>query len=126
MLIYDQELVFLPERSGDQRRPGAAVVREPTLVAFLCSVFEFMWDSATPFVVESQKATATSDDLKQSIIRLMVLGYKDEMVARRLGMSVRTCTRHISEITEELEATSRFQAGYNAAVRLNPPPPGPR
>ncbi|MER5640632.1 hypothetical protein ABT095_27255 [Kitasatospora sp. NPDC002227] len=126
MLIYDRELVFLPERGADPGRPGAAVVREPTLVSFLCSVFEFMWDSATPFVVESQKAAATSDDLKQSIIRLMVLGYKDEMVARRLGMSVRTCRRHISEITEELEATSRFQAGYNAAVRLSPPPPGPR
>ena len=32
-----------------------------------------------------------------------------------LGMSVRTCRRHIAEITEQLEATSRFQAGYNAA-----------
>lgn len=45
----------------------------------------------------------------------MTKGYKDEMVARRLGMSVRTCRRHIAEITEQLEATSRFQAGYNAA-----------
>lgn len=116
MLIYDREIAFLPHRTAVGRRPGAAVVREPTLIAFLCSVFEFMWDSATPFVVESQKAAPTSDDLKQAIIRLMVNGYKDEMVARRLGMSVRTCRRHIAELTEELEATSRFQAGYNVAI----------
>jgi hypothetical protein len=116
MLIYDREIAFLPQRTAVGRRPGAAVVREPTLVAFLCSVFEFMWDSATPFVVDSQKATAISDDLKTAIIRLMVNGYKDEMVARRLGMSVRTCRRHIAEISEELEATSRFQAGYNVAI----------
>lgn len=121
LIIYDRETVFLPEHpsSRDPQRelPGAAIVREPTLVAFLCAVFEHLWEGATPFVVEdSQRAPATTDDLKQSIIRLMAKGYKDEMVARRLGMSVRTCRRHIAEITEELEATSRFQAGFNVAT----------
>ncbi|MFB7465276.1 LuxR C-terminal-related transcriptional regulator [Streptomyces sp. NPDC056224] len=115
LIIYDREVAFLPERSSRDRAPGAAIVREPTLVAFLCSVFEYLWDGASPYVVESQRSPASSDELKWSIIRLMTKGYKDEMVARRLGMSVRTCRRHIAEITEELEATSRFQAGYNAA-----------
>jgi DNA-binding NarL/FixJ family response regulator len=85
-------------------------------VSFLCAVFDHLWEGATPFAVDSQKAPTTTDDLKQSIIRLMAKGYKDEMVARRLGMSVRTCRRHIAEITEELEATSRFQAGFNVAM----------
>ncbi|MFF5338023.1 LuxR C-terminal-related transcriptional regulator [Streptomyces sp. NPDC013181] len=115
LIIYDREVAFLPERSAREDSPGAAVVREPTLVAFLCSVFEYLWEGATPYVVESQRSPASTDELKWSIIRLMTKGYKDEMVARRLGMSVRTCRRHIAEITEELEATSRFQAGYNAA-----------
>ncbi|MEU4357363.1 LuxR C-terminal-related transcriptional regulator [Streptomyces virginiae] len=115
LIIYDREVAFLPERSAGDRTPGAAIVREPTLVAFLCSVFEYLWDGASPYVVDSQRSPASSDELKWSIIRLMTKGYKDEMVARRLGMSVRTCRRHIAEITEELEATSRFQAGYNAA-----------
>ncbi|WP_030766001.1 LuxR C-terminal-related transcriptional regulator [Streptomyces sp. NRRL F-2664] len=115
LIIYDREVAFLPERSAGDRTPGAAIVREPTLVAFLCSVFEYLWDGASPYMVESQRSPASSDELKWSIIRLMTKGYKDEMVARRLGMSVRTCRRHIAEITEELEATSRFQAGYNAA-----------
>lgn len=116
MLIYDREIAFLPQRSDCGRRPGAAVVREPTLVAFLCSVFEFMWDGADPFVVDTSKAPSNDDEVKRAILRLMVNGYKDEMVARRLGMAVRTCRRHIAEITEELEAASRFQAGYNAAM----------
>ncbi|WP_030715466.1 LuxR C-terminal-related transcriptional regulator [Streptomyces sp. NRRL F-2580] len=115
LIIYDREVVFLPERTHGDSAPGAAIVREPTLVAFLCSVFEYLWDGASPYVVDSQRSPASSDELKWSIIRLMTKGYKDEMVARRLGMSVRTCRRHIAEITEELEATSRFQAGYNAA-----------
>ncbi|MFC8718547.1 hypothetical protein [Kitasatospora sp. NPDC057198] len=123
MLIYDRETVFLPVRgAADEESPGAAIVREPTLVAFVCAVFEHLWDSATPFVHDAAKTAPATDDLKQSIIRLMARGYKDEVVARRLGMSVRTCRRHISEITEELEATSRFQAGYNAALAGLPDP----
>ncbi|MGW2640789.1 LuxR C-terminal-related transcriptional regulator [Streptomyces sp. NPDC001348] len=129
ILIYDQETVFLPKR--EEGGPagainGAIVVREPTLVAFVCSVFEHLWDGATPFVPDTSRAPSVADDLKQSILRLMAKGYKDEMVARRLGMSVRTCRRHISEITEELEATSRFQAGYNVALsRMLEEQPGP-
>lgn len=115
MLIYDREIAFLPQRS-EAGRPGAAVVREPTLVAFLCSVFEFMWDTAEPFVVESNKAPSNDDEVKRAILRLMINGHKDELVARRLGMAVRTCRRHIAEITDQLGATSRFQAGYNAAM----------
>ncbi|KJY42843.1 hypothetical protein VR41_06065 [Streptomyces sp. NRRL B-1568] len=116
MMIYDRETVFLPAHQGPGEIPGAAIVREPTLVAFVCAVFDHLWDGATPFVPESAKAPATADGIRRSIIRLMAKGYKDEMVARRLGMSVRTCRRHISEITEELEATSRFQAGFNVAM----------
>jgi hypothetical protein len=116
LFIYDREIVFLPERTScPDQPPGAAVVREPTLVSFLCQVFDYLWDSATPFEPDTGKAPTTGDDVKHSILRLMAKGYKDEMVARRLGMSVRTCRRHIAEITEELEATSRFQAGFNVA-----------
>ncbi|MEV6110556.1 helix-turn-helix transcriptional regulator [Streptomyces sp. NPDC051940] len=115
LIIYDREVAFLPERHNEQRKAGAAIVREPTLVAFLCSVFEYLWENGSPFLVESQRAAPAPDDLKRSILQLMAKGYKDEMIARRLGMAVRTCRRHIAELTEELEATSRFQAGYNAA-----------
>ncbi|MFD0569507.1 LuxR C-terminal-related transcriptional regulator [Kitasatospora gansuensis] len=116
VLIYDRETVVLARHTGSEGTPTAAIVRESTLVGFVCKVFEYIWDGAQPFNPETAKAEAITDDLKQSVLRLMAKGYKDEMVARRLGMSVRTCRRHISEITEELEATSRFQAGFNVAM----------
>lgn len=56
LIIYDREVAFLPERSAQPgSTPGAAVVRQPTLVAFLCSVFEYLWEGASPYVVESQR-----------------------------------------------------------------------
>lgn len=116
MIIYDREIVFLPEQGELDRRPGAIVVREPTLVAFLCKLYDQQWARGTVFEPDAEDTTAITDDVKRSIIKLMAQGYKDEMVARRLGMSVRTCRRHIAAIMEDLDATSRFQAGVNVAL----------
>lgn len=115
ILIYDREIAFLPEQNVSGRQPGAVVVREPMLVAFLFKVYEHLWAAATPFSPGAEEPVAVTDDLKRSIVRLMAQGHKDEVVARRLGMSVRTCRRYISQIMEELESTSRFQAGVSAA-----------
>ncbi|PVC66894.1 hypothetical protein DBP15_17245 [Streptomyces sp. CS065A] len=114
LVAYDQETVFLPEApdpATGECSGKAAVIRDPTLVAFTCGAFERLWNAATPFLPATEDAAPVIDDLKAAIVRLMALGHKDEMVARRLGMSVRTCRRHIAEIMETTDATSRFQAG---------------
>lgn len=46
-----------------------------------------------------------------AIGELMANGDKDEVVARRLGLSVRTVRSEISALIAALGATSRFQAG---------------
>ncbi|MET8682156.1 hypothetical protein ABZW18_32435 [Streptomyces sp. NPDC004647] len=116
LIVYDREVAFLPEQAIDGPGRSAIVVREPNLVAFMCKVFEYQWHGATPFLPDATQPEPITDEVKLSIIRLMSRGYKDEMVARRLGMSVRTCRRHIAELTEGLNAVSRFQAGVNAAM----------
>lgn len=116
IIIYDREVALIPEQVPKSSPPSAMVVREPNLVQFICRVFEHMWLNAVPFERDSSQPEPVADDVKQAIVRLMAKGYKDEMVARRLGMAVRTCRRHIAEIAEELDATSRFQAGVQAAL----------
>ncbi|MER5410652.1 hypothetical protein [Streptomyces sp. NPDC002769] len=116
IVIYDREVAFLPEQHVGGRAPGAVVVREPTLVAFICRVYEHLWSGATQFVPGAEDSSEITDDLKRSIIRLMAQGYKDELVARRLGMSVRTCRRYISQIMLSVDANSRFQAGVHIAL----------
>ncbi|MFD7033102.1 hypothetical protein ACFWAR_34270 [Streptomyces sp. NPDC059917] len=116
VVIYDREVAFLPEQHVVGRQPGAVVVREPTLVAFLCKVYEHLWAGATKFTPGSADSAEITDDVKRSIIRLMAQGYKDELVARRLGMSVRTCRRYISQVMLDVDATSRFQAGVNIVL----------
>jgi len=112
MLVFDREIVFIPSQTSPE---GAVVTREPSIVNFLCALFEQMWNSAAPFF--EPLAADTPDDVKRSILQLLISGHKDEMVARRMGLSVRTCRRHIAEIMQEIGAESRFQAGYLAASR---------
>ncbi|GAA2135823.1 hypothetical protein GCM10009760_14780 [Kitasatospora kazusensis] len=106
MIIIDGELAFLPAAGG-----GALLVREPSLLAFLISTYERDWENATPFTLGPQAARDVSEDLKQNIQLLLSNGLKDEAIARRLGISLRTCRRHVSELLESLGASSRFQAG---------------
>ena len=54
---------------------------------------------------------------QQLILRYLAEGETDRMIARRAGVTPRTVTRRISEIYQELQVESRFQAGV-AAHRL--------
>ncbi|MCP2337455.1 response regulator transcription factor [Actinomadura rupiterrae] len=66
------------------------------------------------------------EELRTAILFMLANGDKDETIARRLGMSVRTCRRHVASIMAELNAASRFQAGLMAArVGLLGTPPHP-
>lgn len=97
---------------------GAVVIREPSTVAYLCTIFEQTWDRAQPFAdAASQGLEEVSREIHETIIQLLAAGLKDEAIARRLGMSLRTARRHIADIMEELDAASRFQAGVAAASR---------
>ena len=52
-----------------------------------------------------------------SILSGLSAGLTDEAIAGRLGISVRTCRRHVATLFQVLGATSRFQAGVLAAQR---------
>ncbi|GAA1938455.1 LuxR C-terminal-related transcriptional regulator [Kitasatospora viridis] len=117
MIIFDREMAFIPA-AGSER--GAVVVREPAVVAFLCGIFDESWGHGMEFVGELRSQSeerALANSVKSSILRLLVQGVRDDTIARRMGISVRTCRRHIAEIMEQAGAESRFQAGYLVAGR---------
>ncbi|MFG2225137.1 LuxR C-terminal-related transcriptional regulator [Streptomyces sp. NPDC048644] len=113
LIAFDRRLAFIPER-GDTW--GALMIREPSVVSYLCDVFEQEWTQATPF---SDAATdgleLVAKDIDRTILRLLATGMKDATLARRIGMSLRTARKHIADIMETLGAESRFQAGVLAA-----------
>ncbi|MEE1806305.1 LuxR C-terminal-related transcriptional regulator [Streptomyces sp. BE133] len=131
LIVYDRQAVILPDSSTcgpGNRMTEAVTVDDPAMVAFTCGAFENLWNTATPFSPCTKDLPNSFDDLKMSIVQLMAMGHKDELVARRLGISVRTCRRHVAEIMDEIKATSRFQAGVNLtrAGLVDDPFPAPQ
>ncbi|MGW8764873.1 LuxR C-terminal-related transcriptional regulator [Streptomyces sp. NPDC055815] len=111
MLVFDRSTAVIPVPDD----PHAAVlIREPHVVAFMVGAYERLWLEALPFETEWDRQTIMdiSDELKQTIVRLLTEGLTDAAIARRLGLSVRSCRRHVADVMAALGAESRFQAGY--------------
>lgn len=117
-VVFDRALAVMVNLAGSERQPTARRVRDQNVVRFLIGLFDQLWEGATPFAADEPGYAAAGDDLQHSIARLMAQGFTDEVVARRLGMSVRTCRRHIAAMLQNLDAVSRFQAGVQAASRF--------
>lgn len=111
-VVFDRSVAFLPRRADGGTGEGAVLVRDPDVVAYLCRVFEQHWSGAAPFRGTSEAAyKEVGPSLRRALVGLLAEGAKDEVIARRMGMSLRTCRRHIAELLEELGAESRFQGG---------------
>ncbi|MYY03384.1 MULTISPECIES: LuxR C-terminal-related transcriptional regulator [unclassified Streptomyces] len=110
LFVFDRTVAFIPA-SAD--RDVALEIRHPALVRYLIQVYEVLWAQAKPLSAPLQ-ATAphTSVTTAQlSVARLLAEGNADQIVARKLGISVRTCRTHISKLMQTLGATSRTHLG---------------
>ncbi len=111
MLIFDRTVAFVSVRDD---RQIALELRQPGLIAYLANVFEHFWRRATP-LVEPVTYVPTPNGIsgvQRSIAKLLIEGYVDEAIARRLGMNVRTCRAHIAKLAASLGSGSRAQLGY--------------
>jgi DNA-binding CsgD family transcriptional regulator len=114
-VVFDRSLaVLLGSTDGEAT---AARVRDDDVVKFLLDMFDHLWDGAMPLDSFESGYAEVAGDLRQTIAGLMAKGYTDEVLARKMGMSVRTCRRHIASLMHDLDAVSRFQAGVQAARR---------
>lgn len=117
-VVFDDSLAVLLDLPGCDDQPTARRLRDRNVVRFLIELVNQIWDDATPFHADEPGYANAADDLRRTIARLMARGFTDEVVARHLGMSVRTCRRHIAALLHDLGSVSRFQAGVHAATRF--------
>lgn len=117
MTIYDRQTAVVPT-DPDNAAVGALVLRGPGLVAAMCALFEHVWQEATPLDAHSRKHTGSGlSSQAHAVLGLLAQGHTDDLVARKLGVSVRTARRITAELMEHLGARSRFQAGVIAGER---------
>ncbi|MEU8539403.1 helix-turn-helix transcriptional regulator [Streptomyces sp. NPDC048717] len=118
MVIADDQYALLPLRP-DAPGEGAILASGPVLVRGFLSLYEHCWHTAAPFGddVAPERGGDGLSGQQRNALRLLADGMKDERIARHLGVSLRTVSRLISEVMQELGAGSRFEAGVRA-VRL--------
>ncbi|WP_253194558.1 winged helix-turn-helix transcriptional regulator [Streptomyces sp. MP131-18] len=117
LVILDGHAAFIPAAGG--QAGSAVVVRQTTVLDMLRDAFEQHWPEASSLEKEAEldAEALTNDEVKRRILRLLVQGARDGVIARRVGISVRTCRRHIAELVEQVGAESRLQAGFLMAGR---------
>ena len=116
MTIIDRERAMIP-LNPENSRAGAALLRGTGAVAAMCALFEQTWVTATPLGVTQPRSEKGLSGQEIALLRLMAQGDTDEVIARKLAVSVRTVRRICADLMAQLGARSRFQAGVRAAER---------
>ncbi|MFG2841456.1 LuxR family transcriptional regulator [Streptomyces zaomyceticus] len=107
----DAALPLDPEAPND----GVVLLSEPGALAGLRALFQQLWDAAEPLPgTPTPRATGCTPQ-EHALLRHLADGLTDEAAARRLGISLRSERRLISQLSEQFGARSRFQLGLEAA-----------
>ncbi|MER5983214.1 LuxR C-terminal-related transcriptional regulator [Streptomyces sp. NPDC001787] len=121
MIIWDRRVALVPVDPLDQDR-GAFLLSSPGPVAALQALFEQVWQMGSRFGEERERDRCRNSDgapadQEAAVLGLLAAGLTDEVIARKLGVSVRTSRRITAELMSRLGARSRFQLGALAAQR---------
>ncbi|MFI6685554.1 LuxR C-terminal-related transcriptional regulator [Streptomyces sp. NPDC050485] len=111
LIVFDREVALIELLDNAQ---GAVLVRDPNIIHFLVRAFERAWDRALAFPLahDRDQVLRSSEEMKTAIVKLLVEGYDDKVVAKRLGISLRTFQRHLAEVLRRIGANNRIHAGY--------------
>lgn len=127
MIVADRELGLLPLKIAEPHGP-MLLLRGSAVLDALCELFETLWMRAAPIRFADDGSytvgpTAVYPPQIESMIPLLAAGVNDKVAAERLGISERTLMRRIDALYQTLNARSRFQAGWLAALQTMGAPP---
>lgn len=130
MVLIDRRVGLIPLDLQQPDSP-ALLVRSSPLLDALRLLYEQIWERAAPMSFSAEHGLVTTaagsalpvaaDDL----VRLLAAGLGDKVIARELGVSVRTLERRIADLMAGLDARTRFQLGWQAAFQLAKDRPDP-
>jgi DNA-binding Lrp family transcriptional regulator len=120
MIIADDRQAIIPISPSLHVMDAAYVVHPSALLDALSTLFEAEWERATPLAQAISGPVVSADEPEEETVALLTLlaaGQTDEGIGRALGWSPRTTQRRVRQLMDELNATTRFQAGMAAKER---------
>ncbi|RDJ00585.1 hypothetical protein DVT68_07310 [Dyella solisilvae] len=118
--IIDRRMALVPLHLKAPIDSGL-LLRPSLLLDTLCAYFDIVWELSVPVGADGDLgATAGRSDSAnlEQLAALLASGLKDHVIASRLQISERTFERRVALLQKRLKATTRFQAGWNAALRM--------
>ncbi|MEU8616442.1 helix-turn-helix domain-containing protein [Streptomyces sp. NPDC048623] len=117
LVAADERFALVPIRPNTPGE-GAILIRGEALVRSYLTLYEYCWHMAVPYGDDAAASAERGGDglsaQQRAVLRMLATGTKDEKIARTLGVSLRTVSRLISELMQELGASTRFEAGVRA------------
>lgn len=104
--IFGDEAVVTPSVWGDAGSEYL-VIRNPVIRGAFRAWFDMAW--------ERSPARGGDAGVDERLIELLGLGYKDETIARHLGVALRTVRRRVAALMEQHRVTTRYQLGVALA-----------
>jgi predicted transcriptional regulator/DNA-binding CsgD family transcriptional regulator len=120
MAVFGSNVALVSSGWGGGPATGFILVRAPALVALVSDLFARYWERAFPMPTSASADDRTNHHERNErleILEGLMLGAKDETLARQLGVSLRTVRRRVADLMDELGASTRFQAGMEAVRR---------
>lgn len=117
IVVVDRSVAIVDISNHDASGYGSIVVRHPPLVEALAQFAEATFAASRPPPSATPLARGRFGEREARVLALLAAGAADSTIARQLGVSQRTVERDIRRVMEDLNATTRFQAGVHAARR---------
>ena len=111
LLIADDVALVCLDATG---QAGGVLVRAPHMVSMLADYFELLWAKAVPLGGDDGDE-GPLPGVQRQILRLAAQGFKDESIARVLGLSSRSVRRHMEKLSSRAGASNRLTLGIAAA-----------
>lgn len=125
-IIVDRRHAFISDLVTEGAEPHAAWhVTDRAVVACMAQVYEDIWHQARPWFGEGrdgQEAPHTGVDgvrttpFQREILRDLAAGRPQRMTAARLGIGLRTLTRHIDDLKDIFKAGTVQELTYQFAL----------
>ena len=121
LALVDRREALLPLTADSQGAENTAILVHPSsLLATLGLLFDMLWEQSLPLTSAGTQANRSAgglQDVDRALLQLLTAGVKDQAIARRLDISLRTVRRRLANLMSEAGVASRFQLGMLAAQR---------
>lgn len=123
--VCDDTTALADLSSYDDNGVGSFETRQLPPVAAVAALIDRMWLLAAPYepVIDAARrrkqggSAAPLDERDRTILALLATGASDQVIARRVEVSVRTVERRVRYLMEHLGSATRFHAGAQAVRR---------